>query len=280
MSDKDYEKDPLHVTNYNLDPEAITDSIKKMNGDLSAFYIKYIDQKLATINDSQKEDLFTNYAILNESKDYDLKKLTLNPLPKRIEQLKDYQELQKLYFKIITKNFPEIKVLPNKIKRGITSGFITHVKDYDRLVANDKIINKMNENLDGAYNRYMVYLESSLPPENRYNMSPDMLNAINFYYLLKASMQYKLDQLTPKPSDKRMEQLKKYQEKQSKYYNTLSPKISPYIISIDQSLQNSSKPKTGGARQRKKSRSTPYRAKSRSKPRTRSKSRSKSRTKK
>jgi len=250
-----------------------------MNSDLSAFYIKYIDQNLATINDSQKEDLFTNYAILNESKDYDLRNLTLNPLPKRIEQLKDYQELQKLCFRIITKNFPGIKVLPDKIKRGLTSGFITHVEDYDRLVANDKVINKMNENLDGAYNRYMNYLQSSLLPEKRYNAAPDMLNAINFYYLLNDSMKYKLDQLTPKPSSRRMEQLKKYQKKQSDYYNTLSPIITPYITSIDQSLQNSSTPKTGGSRQRKKSRSTSYRAKSKSRSKSK-RTKSKSKTKK
>ena len=240
-----------------------------MHSDLNSFYIKYIDQNLFTIDDSQKEDLFTNYAILNESKDYDLEKLKPKPSSKRIEQLKDYQELQKLYFKIITKNFPGIKVLTDKVKRGLTSGFITHVEDYDRIVANDKVINKMNENLDGAYNRYMAYLKSSLPLENRYNMSPDILNAINFYYLLNDSMNYKLNQLKLRPQRKL--QLEDYQKKQSEYYNKLSPKILPYITSIDQSLQNSSTQKKGGARQRKKSRSIPYRAKSRSNSKSKTK---------
>jgi hypothetical protein len=278
--DKDFEKDPLHVTNYNLDPEAITDSINKMNYDLYVFYLKYDtdykNKKWDTININEQNKLLTNCAILRQSIDYNLKQKQPKPLPKRIESLQRYQNLQNKIYDDILQIFPNIKQMINQIviPNVPTNGFVTHVKDYDMLVANDKVINNMNENLDGAYNRYMTYLKSSLPPENRYNRSPDMLNAINFYYLLKASMQYKLNQLTPKPSDNRMEQLKNYQEKQSKYYNTLSPIITPYINAINQSLQNLSTQKTGGS-QRKKSRSAPYRAKSRSKSKQRAKSKTK-----
>jgi hypothetical protein len=286
MSDKDYEKDPLHVTNYNLDPEAITDSINKMNYDLFVFYLKYDtdykNKKWDTININEQHKLLTNCAILRQSKDYDLNQKQPKPLPKRIESLQRYQNLQNKIYEDILLIFPNIEQMINKIviPNVPTIGFVTHVKDYDMLVANDIILNKMNENLDGAYNRYMAYLESSLPPENRYNMSPDMLNAINFYYLLEASMKYKLDQLKLRPQ--RKPQLEDYQKKQLKYYNTLSPIIKPYINAINQSLQNPSTQKTGGARQRKKSKSTPYRAKSRSKSRTRSKSkqRTQSKTKK
>jgi hypothetical protein len=256
----------LHVNEILLLPGDQNKEIKNMSAQItdmidhdtvsgmSLLTLKYYNDMLtdsctATITNNE---LLSNYQALQ-------KKLLENIRP----LYNQYQEDKKTY----SKHFQEVNEFDFLNIKNYKTG-----EGYTKL--NSELDNLCRELMKTNINKYSIY---------------DCLVIFKMYNMLKLSTVYDFDIIAKDKdiNDFLSYQWENYHKKQINWLsgietqkNLLCQKIDKVIISNELKAQLKDESTKGGARQRKKSRSTPYRAKSRSKPRTRSKSRTKSKTKK